>query len=283
MITLKGAHFDAAFTVLEIHGRGFWTSLDGVNGADGSITYPLPNEVGTCGTVRFSLSHDGGRYRSNDVLSRFQPELLDLGQATGIPGQRITADVRGVHGCDADLTFTGVIADFSLLAFDPAPRVRAEVPPVLPGTYKVGVTVNGVDSPKDEVRLFSVANPLTGLTIFCPSPLELGSSPTACEVTGVQGGMIPRATRLVWTSDRPGRVSVESSQSLIETRITARGLGVATITAALESAVGPRRVLATSNEVAVESLNRAAPDMSTDSRTTSQGQRVDSVGGTVMI
>lgn len=283
LITLKGAHFDAAFTVLEIHGRGFWTSLDGVNGADGSITYPLPNEVGTCGTVRFSLSHDGGRYRSNDVLSRFQPELLDLGQATGIPGQRITADVRGVHDCDADLTFTGVIADFSLLAFDPAPRVRAEVPPVLPGTYKVGLTVNGVDSPKDEVRLFSVGNPLTGLTIFCPSPLELGSLPTACVVTGVHGGMIPRATRLVWTSDRPGRVSVESSQSLIETRITARGLGVAKITAALESAVGPRQVLATSNEVAVDVVDRSAPEVSISSSATSPVQPGASIPVTVTL
>lgn len=288
-ITLTGAHFDASLTSLEIQTSGGAVTLgrNPMNGADGSITYQLPDAVGICGAATFVLSHAAGRYRSNPVTTRIQPELLGLDLSTGRPLESVTGTSRGASDCfAADVVFRGVTTATGPVGFNGVRNTFLRVPEVLPGTYAVGLTVKGVRSLEAEDALFNVANPLTGLELRCPreidAPGATGAPPATCSVRELPPSAFrPKPSTFVWTSTRPGRVSVPATTSDPEAALVAHAVGGAGIKVALESAAGPRVVLATSAEVEVRVVDRLPPTVAISSTATSPVQPGAAIAVTV--
>lgn len=261
IVTFKGAHFDALLTRMEVHSRVVWVG-DGVNNPDGSISFPLPDVVGTCGRVRFALLNPG--YRSNTVLTAFQPELTTVAPSFGKPDDRISGQTHGASDCFlSTLSFTGVTKDFSTLQFAGAHGFSAAVPLLVPGLYRVGVEVEGIRSAAAEDILFDVRNPFTAVRISCPATLDLGDgelNTARCSIIALEGNPTrPQGTKWVWTSNRPERVSVETSPRFSYTTISALRPGKARIKVAMETAVGERKVLVASDEQEVEVVDRTPP------------------------
>ncbi len=273
-VNVRGARFDAFTTSLEIQAAGGTFDAGVGTAVDDQLRFQLPDDVGFCGKVTFRLSRPGG-FRSNPVAARVQPELLRV-PALSNSGRVVNALVRGANGCFGTAWFRGVTTASTRLGHESARSALLAVPYVIPGTYEVHLTVEDVRSLDEEDMLMQVGNPLTGLVLTCPATIEVPDTPVTgsadgaiaapltvvptCQVAVLPDGEVrPQPTVFTWRSSRSGRAAIQASTATAVSALTARDVGTTTITAALETTVGPHTVLATSSPVEVAVVDRARP------------------------
>ncbi len=281
-VTIYGRRFDTLSTSLEIKtAYGVFDGGSGTSNGDG-ITFAIPNQTGLCGRVTLALIRTALRLRSNVISTYIQPELIRLPN-TGVPGSRPEGEIRGASDCSGKkAVFNGVTRDDSVPQFLSERRAEVPVPSVLPGTYAVSLTVEGVRSFDGEDVLMQVGNGLTGLSVKCPAQVAIPDDAPAppgdgvvaaplifaqlCEAT-LQPGTAPRPlpSRFTWTSSDPGKATIEASTSEPNGAIVGRGVGTTKIKATLVSAAGPSQTLATSQEVSVAVVDNAKPRISIES------------------
>lgn len=287
---VRGYNFDTVTTDLKIRVRSGSYAGDTPTAVGDTINYRLPDNIGFCGKVTFELFRAGG-FVSNPVQQRVQPELLTL-PANALSGAEIQGTSRGAS-CELSQSASAFFdsgapgsSKEALISARDGHLTYMRVPDVLPGAYKVSLTVEGVRSdPAGDVPI-DIRNRLTGLQILCPPTIYLAGSgessvPSCTVVTQPDFTAQPQPSVFRWLSSRANVATVQVQTDKRESVLTARNIGETNISVTLEASAGPVRILASSPPVAVTVVDDTDPRISISSTATSPVQPGASIPVTV--
>lgn len=278
-VEIRGARYDSFTTSLALQAKGAFEASGGTVAGE-YIFFRLPDaEIGFCGKLTFQLVRPGG-FRSNPVTTRIQPELIQI-EPFGKPGETLEGAVRSLNGCSGTATFAGDIIQPTRLDADGDRTAYVPVPNVLPGPYRVSVSVEGLRSERSEDKIVDVGNPFTGIQLDCPASIEIPDTPSSPLSAAVSSVPLCRATLLpkgqvtlagsvfLWSSSSANRAAIQDETGEPQAALTARSIGSTNISVRL---VGPDGPLASGGPVAVAVTDNAKPRVAISSATTSPVQ-----------
>lgn len=277
---IRGHNFDTFTTHLSLQTASGAVLATEATAVGDRISYRLPADRRFCGKVTLRLLRTVLAISSNSVPSRVQPELLSLESDRAAIGSIVQGISRGLGHCDGatQAHFDGAVRGTALVGVNNQGVTAAVVPSLLPGSYRMGLSVEGLRSDVADDRALQVLNSLTGLSLSCPARLALPDSGEAGVVSTCDAAVVPQfsaqpmPSRFRWVSSQPNVARIEDTTSGSKSTLTPRNVGTTNISVVLESTAGSQSALASSAIVPVTVVDDSKPRISISSGVTSPVQ-----------